>query len=602
MASLSSTSSAEVAEASSSACAGAEAPREDTLLVAGAAGALMRDFAASASRQGAQTIVVPAEQCSRSVLLAACRGRRISAAVLFLPRSPTAQEEAALDELTAVLAQEKVGRVCVVSSFLAHFGDRRAVGPEARVLDRLQGSPVRTVLFRPAHVLSPHSPAGAWVRALWFCHPLVPKRFTSCFVEGDELFAALLRELTGPPPRGGATYTLLGPNRLWRDVLREHADRNPLRRGLAAVATGLGWLGIGWLAGWLFSACARPLRRLRRWDFDTLQPSSMSELLALYNKYNYHHVKVVGYNNGATHFGQRHPGRTVLVTARCDARARVRGNVAQFDAGVTVRRATEVLAGAGKELCVLPNYSYVCLGTSFFVPIHGSASDFSTLGDTITKVLLYDPANDRFVRARRGDAAFADHAYNLASPALLLRLSVRVKEKSAYFLERSRLEAPAGGEVLAILQDDRPANVEVRKLRAADRAVDVYRYFTRPPEGGDGALPFPRDSIGRLWDRLEANPVSSILFHGFARRFLYHVELFLAPEDFAAFWETHTALPLMKMQFRYVRRDGLPHSPFLRHDCVSVDLLMWKKHKGTFDACVKEKLGAVQVNPGKHSM
>ena len=78
--------------------------------------------------------------------------------------------------------------------------------------------------------------------------------------------------------------------------------------------------------------------------------------------------------------------------------------------------------------------------------------------------------------------------------------------------------------------------------------------------------------------------------------------MFLAPEDFAAFWETHTALPLMKMQFRYVRRDGLPHSPFLRHDCVSVDLLMWKKHKGTFDACVKEKLGAVQVNPGKHSM
>src|SRR5262249_53330964 len=152
------------------------------------------------------------------------------------------------------------------------------------------------------------------------------------------------------PPRRGATYTLLGPNRSWRDVLREHADRNPLRRGLAAVATGLGWLGIGWLAGRLFSACAGPLRRLRRWDFDALQPSSISELLALYNRYNYRHVKVVGYNNGATHFGQRHPGRTVVTTARCDARAQVRGQVADFDAGVTVRRATEVLADAGKEL------------------------------------------------------------------------------------------------------------------------------------------------------------------------------------------------------------------------------------------------------------
>jgi hypothetical protein len=29
---------------------------------------------------------------------------------------------------------------------------------------------------------------------------------------------------------------------------------------------------------------------------------------------------------------------------------------------------------------------------------------------------------------------------------------------------------------------------------------------------------------------------------------------------------------------------------------------MWKKHKPTFDAYVKEKLGAVSFNPGKHSM
>jgi hypothetical protein len=470
------------------------------------------------------------------------------------------------------------------------------------VLDRLRAAGDRPVLLRAGHVLSPGSRASAALRALWFCHPLVPQRFRNCFVAGNELFAALLLELTDPATRQGATYTLLGRNRAWRDVLREHADRSLVRRGLAAAAAALSWVGVGVLAGLLFSACAWPMRRLRRWNFDTLSPSSVAELLALYNKYNHPHVKVVGYNNGAVHFGQKHPGRTVITTARCNARARVRGHVGEFDAGVTVRRATEVLAGARQELCVLPNYSYVCLGTSFFVPIHGSASDVSTLGETIRKVLLYDPGADRFVLARRGDAAFADHAYNLASPALLLRLSIRVKDKSAYYLERARLEAPAGAEVLAVLQDGRPANVEVRKMRAADRAVDVYRYFTQTTEGAGGALPFPRDSIGRLWDRLEANRVSSALFHWFARRFLYHVELFVPPEEFASFWETHGALPLMKIQFRYVKRDGLPHSPFCRHDCVSVDLLMWKKHKRTFDAYVKEKLGAVQFNPGKHSM
>ena len=76
----------------------------------------------------------------------------------------------------------------------------------------------------------------------------------------------------------------------------------------------------------------------------------------------------------------------------------------------------------------------------------------------------------------------------------------------------------------------------------------------------------------------------------------------MPPEEFATFWETHTALPLLKMQFRYIKRDGLPHSPFRDHDCVSVDVLMKKKHKQTFDTYVKERLGAVQFNPGKHSM
>jgi hypothetical protein len=600
MASLSLRSVAETTGANAPPQAPAEAQGE-LLLIAGFGDPVAADFAAFAQRGGVRTVVVPTGQVSRSALSGARQSHRVSGAVIFLGRGPAATQ-VALDEVMADIAECKVERVCVVGTLGAHFGDHGAAAAETRVLDRLTAAGVRPMLIRAGHVLSPGSRASAALRALWFCNALVPHRFRNSFVAGDELFAALLLELTGSAARKGATYTLLGRNRAWRDVLREHADRSPVRRCLAAAATALSWVGVGLLLGLLFSACARLLPRLRRWNFDTLSPSSITELLALYNKYNYPHVKIVGYNNGAVHFGQKHAGRTVIKTALCNARARVRGQVGQFDAGVTIRRATEVLAGAGKELCVLPNYSYVCLGTSFFVPIHGSASDFSTLGDTITKVLLYDPIADRFVRARRGDAVFADHAYNLASPALLLRLSIRVKDNSAYFMERARLEATTGGEVLAILQDDRPANVELRKMSAADRSVNVCRYYTRPPEGsGAGALPFPRDSIGRLWDKLEANRVSSVLFHWFARRFLYHVELFIPPEEFATFWETHTALPLKKMQFRYIKRDGLPHSPFRRTDCVSVDVLMAKKHKSMFDAYVKEKLGAVQFNPGKHT-
>src|SRR5262249_36123755 len=130
-------------------------------------------------------------------------------------------------------------------------------------------------------------------------------------------------------------------------------------------------------------------------------------------------------------------GQTVLTTTGCNRRARVGDRDGRFDAGVTVRQAIDVLRQAGKELYVVPNYSYVCLGTTFFVPIHGSSSDFSTMGDTIRRVLLYDPLKDRFVRAARGDTAFAEYAYNLDHPVLLLRLHVQVREKCAYYLKRT---------------------------------------------------------------------------------------------------------------------------------------------------------------------
>ena len=532
----------------------AEATGDEVLLIAGFGDPLIADFAAFVADQGARQVVVfstadvchrigttaeahPIVHFTRAALAAACRGRRVGAAILIMDPGGG---QTALDAVAAVLAEGTIERICVSSTFRVHLGDRAAAAAEARILDQLNESGARmplvvarspdratgpdrrspgateasastgdlrsasgarsgdrattggarTLLVRPSHVLSPGSRVSAWLRALWFCHPLVPRRFTSCFVEGDELFAALLQEVTASCPRRQAACTLLGPNRPWREVLREHADRSPWKRGLAAAATTLNWLGFGWFLGLLFSACALVLPRLRRWSFNTLSPSSMSELLALYNRYNYRYVKVVGYNNGAVHFGQKHPGRTVVTTVRCNARARVVGSVGQFDAGATVRQAIEVLVRSGKELYVLPNYSYVCLGTSLFVPIHGSSSDFSTLGDTITRVLLYDPIVDGFVRARRDDPAFAECAYNLTKPAVLLRLSLRVKDRSEYFMERSRLEGPAAGEVLGILQDERPANVEIRKLRAADRAIDVYRYFTQASGGSGGASRF----------------------------------------------------------------------------------------------------------------
>jgi hypothetical protein len=439
------------------------------------------------------------------------------------------------------------------------------------------------------------------MRSRWFCYPLVPSHFTGCCIDGDEFFEAMLRELSSATGKGNRVYTLLGPNRPWRSWLKSHRASGLIQRGLAVGAHLLGLLGIGHLAGFAVTLGARRLPRLQAWNLGTLRPSSISELLALYNKYNYRHVKIVGYNNGVVHFGHKYPDRTIVSTVRCNHIARTQGNTATFDGGVTLRRAIGLVSAAGKEFCVLPNYSYISVGTAFFVPIHGSASDCPTLGETIDKVLLFDPAKDRLISARRDTPAFRHYMYNLENDVLLLRLRFRVQPKSLYFVKRTQLDNPSSQELVSLFQDKTASNVELRKSRASSTLVNVSKYYKAPPAGSD-ALAFPTDSLGRLWDKLEANPISRTLFHGLTRRFAYHVEMFLTVDEFAVFWETHQQLPVAKMQVRYIKQDSLPHSPFREHDCISVDMFMLRKHKRAFDAYVKETFRAVQFNRGKHSM
>src|SRR5262249_29979955 len=144
---------------------------------------------------------------------------------------------------------------------------------------------------------------------------------------------------------------------------------------------------------------------------------------------------------------------------------------AKVDAGVTIRDMVTSLRRWQKELFVVPNYSYVSIGTSYFVPIHGSACDFSTIGDTIVKVVLYDPELDRFIVARRGQRNFGNYMYNLETRTLLLRLYVKVKEKSTYYARRQELIHPSSQDILEQFNDHEAANIELRKADASAATV-----------------------------------------------------------------------------------------------------------------------------------
>jgi hypothetical protein len=588
--------------ADSSAPAAMPLPSALDVLVVSLGGSGATDYAdyVRGQQQGRKVHVVhltdPAET---SDLQSAVERGGTRAIVFFLSPRPGERDRRALDDLLGRASAWGTQFIGVVSTFRVHLGDRAAAETEGHVLALAKGLPVRTVVFRPGCVLSRHSRATVLLRRYGFLYPLVPRRLRGCCIEGDELFAAIeaeRRKADGRP----RIYTLLGPNLSWRDVLAQHRATGPVRACLTAASAVLALFLVGHLAALLLTLLGRRRPALRSANFNTLWPRSVSELLTLYNPYNYRHVKVVGYNNGVVHFGHRYPGKTVLSTVFCNRVAHAGADILKGDCGATIRRALDFLATAGQELPVVPNYSYVCLGTAFFVPIHGSASDYSTVADTITRVVLYDPVRDRFLAATRQEQAFREYVFNLQADVLLLRLYLRAKPKSCYYVRRETWKAPGSGELLRALSDGRATNVEVRKSSASSDTVTVSRYY-KEPGASSSVLELPRDALGRLWDRLEENPVTSFLMHALTRHFAWHVELFFTAEEFATFWESHRALPLRKLQLRYIRRDGMPHSPFREHDCVSVDLFMLRRHRRRFEAYLAQTFPVVRTNPGKHS-
>ena len=271
------------------------------------------------------------------------------------------------------------------------------------------------------------------------------------------------------------------------------------------------------------------------------------------------------------------------------------------DAGLTLNRCIKELNKVNREFYVVPNYSWISMGTLFFVPVHGSGSHVSTLGDTIEHVLLYDGDSEQLVEARRGDDVFRNAMYDRSRHWLLLMLTLRIKPKSKYFVRRKKIETPSADDIQNLFSDPVASNVEVRKNHAASTAIDVSHYFIDTTTGGSDTMEMPRDSIGRVWDRLEETPIVSTLFHRFVKSFAFHVELFLKPDEFAIFWNHHQSLPVSKIQLRRVLKDGITHSACENSDCISADLFMTRRSRDVFCKFIATHLPDVRTNPGKQS-
>ncbi|MBS0265953.1 MAG: FAD-binding protein [Planctomycetes bacterium] len=456
-------------------------------------------------------------------------------------------------------------------------------------------------LIRTGFVVDSGNRTPAKVARLAPFYPLIPSDACAPCLDAGELFSVILDLFANiEVPRLGY-LTLLGANRCWRDVLQEFALPGLATRLFVLLSRAAACLQLGRAVLAIIALASCRVPRWHRWLFVTLNPGTYSELLSLCHRTNRRYLAIAGYNTGVVHFGWKYPGRTVVRTIGTGRRIRVGENSITVDAGVLLKQAIQELAVRGKQFYVVPNYSYVSLGTIFMVPVHGSGSEVSTLGETIEQVLAYDPDQDRIVRLRRGEQEFGRCLYNPGSGLVVLRLRLRIRNACRYSVQRAKLSGPTAANIWQTFDDPSAANIELRKSRAASTVVDVCKYYPTA-DATSLALETPRDSIGRIWDRLEEHALTAWAFHTFVRCFGFHVELFLDRHEFEIFWSAHARLPIAKIQLRLLKGTLAGDSLVGDRDRISVDIFMNRRDSAAFLSFMKEQLPHARFNPGKHSM
>lgn len=506
---------------------------------------------------------------------------------------------------TRRLVETGVRRVLLVlPDCLRMDGSGAATAAEDLFVESLGCRGVQLTVLRLGRVLHPSRGSAGWTQCL---EATLPAQFTVTCLRLRELVEILEGEVfeQGSADVSDGEYrqrvlSIPGVRRSCAEAVFDAvSESNPGMRIRRLTAGILRSVGVGWLLAGVLRVLSLVLPGVRDRLTGTMRPRVLRDLVSLCNRHTGQHIQLAGCNHGVNHFGWKFPGKTVLCTTSVPGRIRVHKGLVTVDAGVTLKAVMDRLAADGRELPVTPNFSWISMGTVFFVPVHGSGSRMSTLGDAISRVLLYDWEHGRFFAADRGDRLFEEAMYNRQHPWLLLRMTLVTQPMTACELTEKRLEDPGAEQLLEQFADAEASHVEIRKSRATDSGVMVRSWRISGSAGGSAAP--PRDRIGRIWDRLEETPIASSLFHWFVRTFAFHVELFLTADEFRVFWARHRSLPLSKIQLRRMRRDGMKHSACCTEDRISVDLFMLRGNRDVFCRFVSEELPDARSNPGKQS-
>ena len=322
-------------------------------------GELAQELRASRGSRGDSVYVVNDESGWRHAI----EQTQVLQMLLVLPTNLSKSDQRLVDSCAEYAHHQASFRVCLISSFSAHLGDAAQLQFENTLSQNFETAEnCRVTVLRTGHRLETSTVLRKRLQLLAPTYPLLTTRWKSCFLDSDELSAAIegLFEKTYWPRR--RVITLLGHNRLLSDVLSEYKLPSAATNAVSLLASLAKAVGVGALLGWAASF----KKPFRLWQCQTIQPESTCELLALYNPYNHHHLAISGYNTGVVHFGWKYPDRTVVKTTAAGKCLRIGDRRVDVDAGLTLKRVNTALDRNNDEFYVLPNYSYISMGTTIF--------------------------------------------------------------------------------------------------------------------------------------------------------------------------------------------------------------------------------------------
>lgn len=545
-----------------------------------------------------------------------------------------------IDHLIEFARQHHCKNFLYFSSWVVHFPERvfsaEYIKMKRHCEQRLRESGLPNVcILRPSVVLGD---GLSWTRILSRIAPFgnwIPKRVTRSFTSIEEVCGQVVRLIDGDST--STTITVLGKRRPLGEqaiasVQNTTDQTRPFRfldpvyvRILIAGVLSISLTAAWWSSSAILLACAlalvgllgitflpRVVATTASWVSDyfagfavrTFQPESERDLLSLAQECNTD-IRIRGYDNQGLYF--LNPGglRSTTVSLRkLDQVIELdtNRNVVHVQAGIHFGTLLRFLESHGKWLANYPNYHFISVGACIATPVHGSNLAFPFIADLVESVRVYDRNRDRVLSVGPNDELFHRLIFSPETlrGSVILSAELRITDRQKYVLNSRSVPVEnlkfdfTDGRILGQSNDVNQESCQHSEVRinapsSSHATIQSYRQVSDPSEcekrGDNELLSIKADSIGRKWNLLQSNAVTSACTSSIARGFL-NFEWFFSPEDFETFWKAlHVGKSrpgFYKLLIRYNRVNQHLSTPF--HGTISIDITVlnhpWARRRG----------------------